>query len=341
MTPAPAVTQAPSKAVNPQRASGAPQTGGEPETIVVQDGAGSFTIRKQPQGRGPGDAGNPLKPGDPSPNHNDRQGARAQNGVNLRLSWSQFEDTYGADELEAQRAAYLEQRKSSAAGHSRQVKWKEFRAAIENFVPNVQPGTQTALNTAADPFANWLSDAHRRIHREFAFGFLRSLPVAGGPYGDQSLHTELEIVINGDGSVHKVGIAESSGFLPFDYGAFDAVMRAAPYPVPPRKILSGDGRVYVHWGFYRNERACGTFNARPYILPHPSDTPEPGKGPLHDEEPPRKGAPAPSVTPVPADGDFGELDRPRSSVARASAPALRGGAGAIARARVPAGDARR
>jgi TonB family protein len=303
VTPAPAVPRSPSKAVDAQRASGTPDTGGTPETIVVTDGAGSFTIRKQPEGRGPGNTGGAQKPGQPSDSRTDRQGARAQNGVNLRLSWSAFEHTFGAEELEAQRAAYLEQRKSSAAGHSNQRSWKEFRAAIENFVPNVKPGTQTALNAAADPFAAYLAAVHDRIHRTFAYGFLRGLPVIGGPFDDQNLHTELEIVINGDGSVHKVGVAESSGFLPFDYGAFNAVMRASPYPQPPRKILSGDGRVYVHWGFYRNPRQCGTFNARPYILPNVHDTspdmPVPAPGP-HDEKPTPSG-------PVDTEGEFGAL----------------------------------
>jgi TonB family protein len=304
VTPAPQVPRSPSKAVDAQRASGTSQTGGEPDTIVVQDGAGSFTIHKRPEGRGAGDAGGAQKPGQPSESRRDREGARAQNGVNLRLSWSAFERTFGAEELEAQRAAYIEQKKSSAAGHSRQRMWKDFRAAIENFVPNVQPGTQTALNAAADPFANYLAVIHRRIHQEYAFGFLRGLPLAGGPFSDPTLHTELEIVINGDGSVHKVGVAQSSGFLPFDYGAFNAVMKAAPYPQPPRKILSGDGRVYVHWGFYRNERQCGTFNARPYILPHPGDTPAPGqRAPMRDDTP---GSPAPSGG-GPMTDEFGAL----------------------------------
>ena len=168
-------------------------------------------------------------------------------------------------------------------------------------MPNVQPGTQTALNTAASPFAAYLAMIHRRIHREFAFGFLRNLPIAGGPFDDRSLNTTLEIVINADGSVHKVGIAKTSGFLPFDYGAFDAVMRAAPYPVPPRKILSGDGRVSVHWGFYRNERQCGTFNAQPFILPHPAGTPEPS---CPRDEPERDGPPA---TYEPHEGELGLL----------------------------------
>ncbi len=296
-------TAAASREVAPSRASGAPLTGGEPETLVINDGAGSFRIRKTAPGQGPGEAGGAQQPGRPSASRLNRAGQRAQAGPNLRISWSQFEDTFGADELRQEREAYLAQRRSTTAGHDRQKSWREFRAAIENFVPNVRPGDQTALNAAADPFANYLALVHRRIHREFAYGFLESLPIAGGPFGDYSLHTELEIVINGDGSVHQIGIAETSGFLPFDYGAYDSVKRAAPYPPPPRSILSGDGRVYVRWGFYRNERQCGTFNARPYILPHPPGTPKPGKGPLHDPGE-RHGAPA---IPPAGEGELGML----------------------------------
>jgi TonB family protein len=289
--------------VAPARASGAP-SGGAEETLIVQDAAGTFVIRKRPQGRGQGDEGNALQPGTPSAERSTRASSQQRPGSqpNLKLSWSQFQDTFGEEELSEQRQAYIAQRRSRAQGQNRQQMWKKFRAAIENFVPNVRPGTQTALNTAASPFAAYLASIHRRIHREYAFGFLRNLPIAGGPFDDRSLNATLEIVINGDGSVHKVGIAKTSGFLPFDYGAFDAVMRAAPYPVPPRKILSGDGRVYVHWGFYRNERQCGTFNAQPFILPHPDGTPAPSH-PLRDE-PGREGPPA---TYEPHEGELGGL----------------------------------
>jgi hypothetical protein len=289
--------------VAPARASGAP-SGGAEETLIVQDATGTFVIRKRPQGRGEGDDGGALKPGMPSHERTTRSSSQQRPGTqpNLKLSWSQFQDTFGEEELSAQRQAYIAQRRSRSQGQNRQQMWRKFRAAIENFVPNVQPGTQTALNTAASPFAAYLSSVHRRIHREYAFGFLRNLPIAGGPFDDRSLNTTLEIVINRDGSVHKVGIAKTSGFLPFDYGAFDAVMRAAPYPVPPRKILSGDGRVYFHWGFYRNERQCGTFNAQPFILPHPGGKPDPAN-PLRDE-PDRQGPPA---TYEPEEGELGEL----------------------------------
>lgn len=220
------------------------------------------------------------------------------------MSFRQFEETFGSEALRAQREEYLAQRRSRAKGGNRQRNWKRFKAAIENFVPNVRPGNQTALNAARSPFAHYLATVHRRIHREFAMRFLRSLPIGGGPYADRTLKTKLEIVWNGDGSVHRIGVAETSGFLPFDYGAFNAVMRGAPYPRPPANILSGDGRVYVHWGFYRNERQCGTFNASPYILPNPPGTPQPGKGPFRDKD---DSPPGPGQPPLQGDERMGGL----------------------------------
>jgi hypothetical protein len=306
-----------SRAAEEARAANQP-VATEPETLVVHDGAGSFTIRKQTVGPSVDGASTPQQQA--VAEREGKSGTRESKGkgVNLRVSFSQFESTFGADELREQREAYLAQRKSQVAGGpSRQQKWTKFRAAIENFVPNVQPGQQSALNTAASPFADYLAQVHRRIHREFAHRFLANLPIAGGPFEDRSLHSELEIVINGDGTVHQVGVAQTSGFLPFDYGAFDAVMRAAPYPVPPRKILSGDGRVYFHWGFYRNERQCGTFNARPYILPHPKGTPAPAPSPLQDRPEPGGQPPAngdgdqePGIYDA-RDGELGRLDPAR------------------------------
>jgi hypothetical protein len=129
--------------------------------------------------------------------------------------------------------------------------------------------------------------------------------MAGGPFADRTLMTDLEIIINGDGSLHKVGVVRTSGFLPFDFGAFDSVNKAAPFSPPPRKILSGDGRVYVHWAFYRNERQCGTFNARPYILPNPPGTPDPRRdAPLRDRSPSDDEEREPTG-PIPFDAQFG------------------------------------
>ncbi|MEM7437517.1 MAG: hypothetical protein AAF436_20355 [Myxococcota bacterium] len=226
------------------------------QTITITDGAGTFTVsRPSRAGQGGGQRATGRGPGS-------------------QLTWSKFEAAVGSDKLREDRRARIAEHKSSHRGVSREKSWNQFRAAIENFTPAVKPGTQTALNAAASPFANYIAAVHRRIHREFADRFLRNLPMfAGSPYSDPTLMTKLEIVLNQDGSVHRVGVAKSSGLLPFDFGAFNSVLRGQPYPPAPKSILSGDGRAYLHWGFYKNHRQCGTFNAEPYILPNPPGTP--------------------------------------------------------------------
>jgi len=225
------------------------------QTITITDAAGTFSIRR---------------PTTASQGGGERAKGRGPGG---KMAWSQYAAAVGSDKLEEDRRAYLAERKSSQRGIAREKTWNEFSAAIENYVPGVKPGATTALNAAASPFATYIAAVHRRIHQEFADRFLRSLPIGGSPYQDPTLMTKLEIVLNRDGSVHRIGVVRSSGLLPFDFGAFNSVLRGQPYPPAPSSILSGDGRVYFHWGFYRNQRQCGTFNAEPYILPNPRGTP--------------------------------------------------------------------
>jgi hypothetical protein len=205
----------------------------------------------------------------------------------FKVSWNTFNKTYGESNLQSEYQAREQSRLAHRAelrGSTREKNWKEFRGAIENFVPNVRAGNQTALNAAASPFADYLTAVHIQIHREFADKFLPGLPGGVSPYSDYSLMTKLEIILNRDGTVHRVGVVSSSGLLPFDYGAFSSVMKGQPYPEPPASILSADGRVYFHWGFYRNERQCGTFNAEAFILANPPGS-KPSKDPGRTDGP--------------------------------------------------------
>ncbi len=292
---------------------GAQRSGGGERVhlIEVNDGNGSFTVavRERPEGEGEGDGGGPAIAGFGRGEAGSgrragrigrgRVGERGAGrgsgrvGPDLRVSWSQFEEVMTEDQLREEREHYLQERQSRLRGNNREQTWREFRAAIENFTPNVRPGNQTALNAAASPFATYIAAVHRRIHREYADRFLGGLPAGGtSPFADITLMTKLEIILNRDGTVHRIGVVKPSGLLPFDYGAYNAVMRGQPYPEAPSSILSGDGKVYVHWGFYRNARQCGTFNAEPYILRTP---PSQGGGGLRDLQPggivPRDAAP--------------------------------------------------
>lgn len=278
----------------------------EIEEVRIDDGSGTFVIRRAKPVDGAGAERRATRDG--SIARDGAPGAATPGRPNLKLSFSQFENTFGADSVQEDRERYAERRRSRSSGQSREVIWKKFRGAIENYLPKVRPGNQTALNTAASPFAAYLAVVHRQIHVHFADQFLRGLPLAGSPLSDPTLVTTLEIVINGDGTLETVGVARSSGFLPFDYGAFSSVQKAAPFPPPPTKILSSDGRAYMHWAFHRAERQCGTFNAQPYILKDvgPPAAPQPQDQGGGSDEPPR----APTGPALrPGEGQLGLLRR--------------------------------
>jgi chemotaxis protein histidine kinase CheA len=242
----------------------------ETETIVVSDGIGTFTITRpvrSAEGSGGGDAGGERGAGREA--RVARGGGAGGSGPNLQIGWSQFEAVMGEEQLEREREEYAQARLSQQRGRSaeRQRRWRQFRTAIENYVSSVQPGNQTALNTAASPFASFLADMHRRIHMQY-HQFLGGLR-PGGPMSDMTLQTRLEIILGGDGTVDRVGVVRTSGNLQFDLGAFTAVMDAVPFATPPSSILSGDGKVYLHWTFKRNQPYCHVSHAAPYILPNP------------------------------------------------------------------------
>ncbi len=146
---------------------------------------------------------------------------------------------------------------------------ERWRAAIENYVPTVQPGKVVRLNGASQPFAEYLNLVHSRVHQIFANQFLASLDSQphSVPMNRYDLHVTLEIVVEPRaGRIHRMGVTASSGLTAFDIYTLDSVFRAQPFGPAPRVIVSADGFVYFHWEFHRNEQACGTWNTRPFLL---------------------------------------------------------------------------
>lgn len=192
-------------------------------------------------------------------------GADRQRDLKLALTGKDFEYLFGA-EAKAERALAQKQRSTREGRHSERM--ARVRAALENFIPEVRPGNQTALNTRADPFAAFIDRMHRNIHKLWGYGALEDwdeLP-ASSPFNDETLMTKLEIVLNADGTVHKVTVVRPSRYLAFDVAAIDAVFSAGPFPEPPRQIRSGNGKIYVHWSFHRDAHQCATTGASPFIL---------------------------------------------------------------------------
>jgi TonB family protein len=223
--------------------------------------------------------------------------------VKLALSGEDYEYMFGAD-AEAERRLAQKQRSMKVGKHLQKL--AHMGSALENFIPEVKPGNQTALNTRAAPFAAYIARMHRSIHKLWGFGALEDWDElgSGSPLNNPNLLTTLEIVMNGDGTVDKVTIVKASGYLPYDAAAMDVAYSAGPYPDPPRAIRSKNGKIYVHWRFYRDERQCATSGVDYFILdnaPKGSDQPD---GPAVAEAPEPAGAPprSPSASPPGASG---------------------------------------
>lgn len=191
-------------------------------------------------------------------------------GINLNLTPQAAVAVVGRDVLSRERKRDAERRLSQHRGSWKSVGLERWRSAIENYVPTVKLGTQTALNTAAVPFADYLNHVHNRIHPVFADTFLPSLDSLpqNHPMNDLSIKTFLEIVVSEtDGRLVKMGVTRTSGVTAFDIGVLESVQRASPFGTPPREIVSPDGNVYLHWEFHRLPiYACSTYFARPYLL---------------------------------------------------------------------------
>ena len=212
-------------------------------------------------------------------------------GINLNLTPGLAAAAIGSDTLSRERLADGARRRSQHRGSWKSVGIERWRSAIENYVPMVKPGNQTALNTARSPFGTYLAAIHNRLHPIFADWFLASLDSlpSNDPQNNPELFTSLEIILDQDeGRVVRQGVTRTSGVTAFDISALDSVQRAGPFGTPPREIVSGDGRVYLHWEFHRDPAiACTTYNARPYILKGLQKTappPEPIK-PTPDQNP--------------------------------------------------------
>ncbi|HYQ18004.1 MAG TPA: TonB C-terminal domain-containing protein, partial [Polyangiaceae bacterium] len=296
--PAPAPNE--SQERNQVAKAATPENLGSPEVIANADG--SFTV-KRPEAATPEQRAQkaqkrlpPRRPRSILEALGLGAAGRTANGVALNLTPNMATEAVGSNEMSRLVRADGERRRSQHRGSWAVPSFERYRSAIENYVPSVKPGNQTALNTAAVPFATYLTQIHNRIHPIFADTFLSSLDnlPASNPMNDRNLITSLEIVVDHEeGRVVRRGVTRTSGVTAFDINALAAVDRAAPFGTPPSEIVSPDGNVYLHWEFRRDEMACSTLFAHPYILKvQPKPAPLPGTQPLppfrgpDDETPP-------------------------------------------------------
>jgi TonB family protein len=313
---APRPAQAPRPEPVQQPAPGGPAPA-SPDVEVAQGGGWSFNPARP--GGAPGASpqptagtSNPALPGGKLWSLPGLGQKSAPGAINPNLAANQIAAILGSDNLRKLREAEGERRKSEHRGAWAASHFERWRSAIENYVSNVKPGNQTALNAAAVPFASYLNGMHNRIHPIFADSFLDSLDSLpqSHPLNDQHLVTRLEIVLSKEGHLKKMGIVKTSGITAFDIAALDSVDRAQPFGPAPNAIVSPDGNVYLHWEFHRDEvYACSTMGARPFILNKPGNNNDDELPPAPQPKPGSPGKERGAPPPSPNDAREGTLER--------------------------------
>jgi hypothetical protein len=197
--------------------------------------------------------------------------------LDLALDWNRFEEVFGDVAVREREAYHAESQERRRGGLAMGSLTGKVRRALENNRSWVAAGEQEPLGHRQQTFATYLERVHDRFHHLFADDFLGSLSSLdpSHPLNDMSLKALMEFEIFKSGAVSEIRVIRSSGSTVFDAAAVDSLYRGAPYPSAPAAILSWNERVYFRWGFFRNSRKCGVFNAEPYILRAPGSAPAP------------------------------------------------------------------
>ncbi|MEZ4461139.1 MAG: hypothetical protein R3E66_15730 [bacterium] len=147
---------------------------------------------------------------------------------------------------------------------------KAFRQSIESFGSEVGVGNHTSVNAYSDDAKSYLERIHRKIHKRWADGYLPYLDTGvpmDSPLRNPNLNTILEMIIDGSsGQVERVNIVKTSGELSYDSEAIIIAQTIGPHGAAPHDVISPNGKVYVHWNFWRDTRQCGTFGASIFIV---------------------------------------------------------------------------
>ncbi len=146
---------------------------------------------------------------------------------------------------------------------------ERWAASLHGYKSALQAVTTVKSGDAQGEFTDYISVIHNRLHPIFTDGFLASLEQLPDhhPLNRETLNAWVEVVLDGNGRIVRMGILRSSGVEEFDLASLEAMWRASPFGKPPREIVSIDGRVYVRWELWREPYyACSTYFGKAHVL---------------------------------------------------------------------------
>lgn len=139
----------------------------------------------------------------------------------------------------------------AAAGIPDSMRERWGKAGSMDAVEDVEEGDNTLLDTHRWKYASFFNRLRDDIAQFWdPIPLLQARDPDGRKNGTKTRRTRLLIILNADGSLHKVSIKRSSNVDYLDEEAIRAVRSAAPFPNPPQGMLDpDDGKLHVPFGF--------------------------------------------------------------------------------------------
>ncbi|MBQ9394082.1 MAG: TonB family protein [Proteobacteria bacterium] len=117
--------------------------------------------------------------------------------------------------------------------------------------------------------AEYLALMHKNIHELWAHNYLIRLDTIyrqpGSRINDPDLEAVMEITLDSLGSVTDVRVVRSSGITDYDNEAIFVSWNSSPKLPIPDEMRSPDGKAYIHWTYWRDQRQCGVFGVKVFI----------------------------------------------------------------------------
>ena len=118
-------------------------------------------------------------------------------------------------------------------------------------IEGVDQGDASILNTQRWKYASFFNRMMDGIDEHWdPVARLRARDPDGRINGTKTRTTRVMIILNPDGSLHKIKTSKSSNVDYLDQEAIQAIRQAAPFPNPPPGMLDpDDGKLHVPFGF--------------------------------------------------------------------------------------------
>jgi len=125
-------------------------------------------------------------------------------------------------------------------------------AASDDHLDDIRSGDRTVLSTREFKYFSYYQRIKELLRQYWKPNVERQLAriwSKGKNVGEDEMVTQVQVLLDPNGSIQKIARLASSGFPEIDDAAVEAFLKAGPFPNPPKGMLDPDGLVRIRWDF--------------------------------------------------------------------------------------------